>query len=574
MKKRAISFLLALVMILGFLPNKAFATQEAVRLDMRDPHCNDDYADRAHLGDPFYLNLGMAHSSAYEVSRVDIALPEIVLGQPGPAPSVDADAPYTVQQWMWCEQPSGVPVDTLKLGKTYSLEMSVKLKDGYAFAGEPNVYVNGEFFDNVRGGVDGFHLWISYAVSFIQYIDEVNVLIDEPELGKPLPQATVPEGAPYHVLETRWIDLETGELATEPVSGASYELCVEVASWEGFDFTGSTRLLLNGTDNWDFGVCGHLIATIGKYYPVSSFCEMVNEVHITVPEAVPGEVGPTPVVAPDAPYEIAQAFWYDAVTYEPVEILAANGNYYLEISLEPKAGYAFTDTVDIYFNGEKYDDGWANDTYLRAQYDVSFQTIIDKVELTVTRPFAGDAAGTVTVDGDAPYYLNDKVTEWGASDVDNLDAAKRVVAFESGQYAWVAADLLAKDGYFFSTEVEVYVNGQKLGDSGAIFYDVYELAVVENLGLVTERTPCGSLLGDVNMDGFVDSMDTNILFRYANEDATLGELSAEQLLAADANQDGFVDSMDTNILFRYANEDPTSSWIPMEIQVGKKTDEE
>ena len=73
----------------------------------------------------------------------------------------------------------------------------------------------------------------------------------------------------------------------------------------------------------------------------------------------------------------------------------------------------------------------------------------------------------------------------------------------------------------FSTEVEVYVNGQKLSDSGAIFSAVYELAVVENLGLVTERPPCSYLLGDVNMDGFVDSMDTNILFRYANEDATL-----------------------------------------------------
>ena len=71
------------------------------------------------------------------------------------------------------------------------------------------------------------------------------------------------------------------------------------------------------------------------------------------------------------------------------------------------------------------------------------------------------------------------------------------------------------------------------------------------------------LLGDVNMDGFVDSMDTNILFRYANEDPTLGELTALQLAAGDANGDGFVDSMDTNILFRYANEDPTLEWRPV-----------
>ena len=81
------------------------------------------------------------------------------------------------------------------------------------------------------------------------------------------------------------------------------------------------------------------------------------------------------------------------------------------------------------------------------------------------------------------------------------------------------------------------------------------------------------LLGDVNMDGSVDSMDTNILFRYANGDATLGALSAEQLLAADANQDGYVDSMDTNILFRYASEDATLTWTPVTITGSKKKED-
>lgn len=73
------------------------------------------------------------------------------------------------------------------------------------------------------------------------------------------------------------------------------------------------------------------------------------------------------------------------------------------------------------------------------------------------------------------------------------------------------------------------------------------------------------LLGDVNLDGFIDSMDTNVLFRYANEDATLTELTDLQLILADVNQDGTVDSMDTNVLFRFANEDRTLSWVPTEV---------
>jgi hypothetical protein len=77
------------------------------------------------------------------------------------------------------------------------------------------------------------------------------------------------------------------------------------------------------------------------------------------------------------------------------------------------------------------------------------------------------------------------------------------------------------------------------------------------------------LLGDVNMDGYVDSLDTNILYRYANDDETLGALSAAQLLLGDVNMDGMVDSLDTNILYRYAYEDASLNWVPVEVSVNK-----
>ena len=77
------------------------------------------------------------------------------------------------------------------------------------------------------------------------------------------------------------------------------------------------------------------------------------------------------------------------------------------------------------------------------------------------------------------------------------------------------------------------------------------------------------LLGDVNMDGMVDSLDTNILYRYVGEDETMGALNEAQLLLADVNMDGYVDSLDTNILYRYAGEDETLTWIPVEVSVNK-----
>ena len=56
------------------------------------------------------------------------------------------------------------------------------------------------------------------------------------------------------------------------------------------------------------------------------------------------------------------------------------------------------------------------------------------------------------------------------------------------------------------------------------------------------------LLGDVNLDGKVNSTDLNLLYRYVMKRVTLSEL---QLKNGDVNQDGTVNSTDVNRLFRY-----------------------
>lgn len=75
------------------------------------------------------------------------------------------------------------------------------------------------------------------------------------------------------------------------------------------------------------------------------------------------------------------------------------------------------------------------------------------------------------------------------------------------------------------------------------------------------------IMGDVNGDGTVDSSDTNMVFRYVMEDATLEPLSEIQMLAADVNGDHVVDSSDTNMLFRYVMEDSTLTWTPETIKL-------
>ncbi len=59
-----------------------------------------------------------------------------------------------------------------------------------------------------------------------------------------------------------------------------------------------------------------------------------------------------------------------------------------------------------------------------------------------------------------------------------------------------------------------------------------------------------TLLGDVNLDGQVNSADTNLLYRYVMKKLSDG-FTNEQLFAADVNEDGVVNSADTNLLYRF-----------------------
>ena len=58
------------------------------------------------------------------------------------------------------------------------------------------------------------------------------------------------------------------------------------------------------------------------------------------------------------------------------------------------------------------------------------------------------------------------------------------------------------------------------------------------------------LLGDVNLDGVVNSADTNLLYRYVMKKLSDG-FTNDQLYAGDVNEDGMVNSADTNLLYRF-----------------------
>ena len=260
-----------------------------------------------------------------------------------------------------------------------------------------------------------------------QTIYEVNVLIDELVIGEPLPQATVPEGAPYYVAQTQWTDLRTNEPVTELVDGTVYWVQIDVLPLVGYLFDGDVELLINGTDDWDYASHGDSYvssyASICKEY---SFCETIDEVNITLPEAVPGQAVPVPTVDPDAPYELTEWTWWDAITYEEVETLEDGGVYYFEPMLQVKKGYTFVEDVHLYINGEPIGKFWGDRFSFDPWCEFSFAEKIYEVNVLIDEPVIGEPLPMPAVPEGAPY----EILEAYWNDIENYET---VTVAENGK---------------------------------------------------------------------------------------------------------------------------------------------
>lgn len=61
----------------------------------------------------------------------------------------------------------------------------------------------------------------------------------------------------------------------------------------------------------------------------------------------------------------------------------------------------------------------------------------------------------------------------------------------------------------------------------------------------------GGILGDVNGDGTINGVDTNLLYRYVMGYINEADMTSQQKQLADVNGDGTINGVDTNLLYRY-----------------------
>lgn len=85
----------------------------------------------------------------------------------------------------------------------------------------------------------------------------------------------------------------------------------------------------------------------------------------------------------------------------------------------------------------------------------------------------------------------------------------------------------------------------------AIGEDGYTCTAPESVTATRPSTGGTTLKGDVNGDGVVNGVDTNMIYRYVMGYIDESEFTEQQKANADVNSDGYVNGVDTNMIYRY-----------------------
>ena len=118
--------------------------------------------------------------------------------------------------------------------------------------------------------------------------------------------------------------------------------------------------------------------------------------------------------------------------------------------------------------------------------------------------------------------------------------------FKAGKGYYLLFNVVPAAGYAVTKDTTVTINGGSVQS-----YVIYSDGILSCNSFVVDpvEAPSGTLLGDVNLDGSVDSKDVLLLKRAA---AGLVTLKSDQAANADVNRDGNIDSKDVLMLKRAA----------------------
>lgn len=409
------------------------------------------------------------------VDRVDLTLQEPADGVAVGGVTLPEDANYMLYTYTdfvgyeWKEESNWYAVPTqFESGKVYELRLELAAAEGYAFAENVDIYVNGKLIKDVSGSGQLLETTLRYSLK--KQIDRVDVTIPEYTLGDvPKPaDAVLPENADY-ILNTLSVYSRLHDTDfTQGLQKDRYRIEIYLQPSAGCEFTEDLKLYINGRETTE----GYSSTSYAALYHEISFCEKITSVAFpTLPSLKVGDVQeetgadhPDFVAPEGANYSLVYEWMQADTDYMSLTefegTVADKSQYWLMYGAIPNAGYEFAETMTVTVNGVSTEMMLVEPEKVVGvkQYVFGLQ-IIDKVEL-ITNPYVvGGQMGQITIPENSNYHLEQ--TAWGVSadgTLNDVITAEGDV-FEEGKYYLVGAMLAPNDGYVFAQDAVITVNG-------------------------------------------------------------------------------------------------------------------
>ena len=344
----------------------------------------------------------------------------------------------------------------------------------------------------------------------------------------------------YTYLESAyWVD-EDKQPVDRFEAGKVYFLEAHIAPWEGYEF-GNWFFLTS-----DVGVADEtrLLSEqeVVAWYPYTPAQTNISRVWIDyMPESLDlGGWLQDVVYLPEGASYTAAVTWVRLPEQEVVTEADKNGSYVMVVAVNAAEGCTFAEDVTVTVDGRVFQSviNNGNQLFLVKAYNVGLQSV-DRIDATAGEPTLG-VMPQLPTSGDSRYAFTQSV--WLCNQTDDVMSAQECETFQVGNYHYLLLVSQAAEGYAFTDDAGVYLNGRKAQPLLDINLGDLRYTVV-SFGKMAD--PDQIQRGDLNKDGVVDEDDAIYLLRHA----LMGDAYPVDQ-DADYDKNGIVDEDDAIYLLR------------------------
>jgi len=331
-------------------------------------------------------------------------------------------------------------------------------KDGYNIEDCGDVTINGQYDFNCEWSGDA--MWLRQIFSTCEPLGTVKLESSGLEVGKPIAdvQLQILEGKGVSFDRIEVLDYMTGEPVREDTfeKGRYYWVRYILRLEEGYSPEDGYEISLNGNEDLEVGYDSWFM----EVFELFNTCEVLNTVELTLQEPEVGaSIDDCKVVCGSEQYTVAY-YWFDESTGNHVEGTFQKGKaYQIGINVYPAEGYALSQDVQVFLNGELLDNGYTDNAGANAfrWKKYSFREKITRLDLpAMPKSIAmGDSlSAQLTVPEGAHYSIQ---AQWLWQGLDGLKPVQKVD--KDGVYL-LKMQLTPQEGYEFDADMQVFADGK------------------------------------------------------------------------------------------------------------------